>query len=119
MAVAVIVLIEDRDDPKHGEIAVLEDMRKAERLIETLLEAGFEQERVRVFTGSELDMRVTHRPVVALEQQGDSASADSSSADPEAEREDAPGEADTEEEQAPATAFVRDGVRFSSLFRNA
>ena len=121
MATRVIVLVSDRDDPKHGEVTVLNDARKAERLVETLLEAGFEQERIRIFTGAEMDLQVTHRPVVALvpEDLRDSAAGDDSSADEAAETEDGPVEADAEEEKTPATAFVKDGVRFSSLFRSA
>jgi hypothetical protein len=63
MVTRIIVLVADRDDPKHGEITVLEDRHKAERLVETLLEAGFEQERIRVFAGTALDMQIAHRPM--------------------------------------------------------
>jgi hypothetical protein len=72
----VIILVSDPDDPKHGEITVADDADKAERLIESLLEAGYEQNRVRVFTGSENQMRVSHRPVVSI---GDDADRDSQS----------------------------------------
>ncbi len=51
-----IVLVADRDDAKHGEITVVDDLRKAERLVETLLEAGFNQERIQVFVGNSLGM---------------------------------------------------------------
>ena len=65
-ATDVIVLVADRDDQKHGEITILDDMRKAASLIETLLEAGFEEERIRIFNGSETRMEVTYRPVVTI-----------------------------------------------------
>ncbi len=115
MAMTVIVLIADRDDPKHGEITILPDMGKAERLIERLLESGFEQERVRVFGGAEMDLRITQRPVVALVG-GEEARPESE--DAAAETEDAPVEATTEADEAPDPAFVKDGVRFSSLFKS-
>ena len=66
----IIVLVSDKDDSKHGEISVLDDPQKAERLVETLLEAGFDQDRIRVFNGRSSDFEVTHRPVVALVDEG-------------------------------------------------
>ena len=67
----IIVLVSDRDDSKHGEISVLDDPRKAEQLVETLLEAGFEQQRIRVFAGKSGEFQVSHRPVVALTADGE------------------------------------------------
>ena len=66
----IIVLVSDKDDSKHGEISVLDDPQKAERLVETLLETGFDQNRIRVFNGRSSDFEVTHRPVVALVDEG-------------------------------------------------
>lgn len=66
METKVIVLIADRGDPKHGEIAVLDDTADAERLIETLLGAGFDREQVRVFSGSEMVAQVSQRPKVDI-----------------------------------------------------
>ncbi len=62
----IIVLVCDREDSKHGEITILDDPQKAERLVETLLEAGFEQDRIRVFAGRTSEFQISHRPVVAL-----------------------------------------------------
>lgn len=62
----IIVLVSDKDDSKHGEISILDDPQKAERLVETLLEAGFDESRIRVFNGRSSDFEVNHRPVVAL-----------------------------------------------------
>ncbi len=62
----IIVLVSDKEDSKHGEITILDDPQKAERLVETLLEAGFEQDRIRVFAGRTSEFQISHRPVVAL-----------------------------------------------------
>lgn len=62
----IIVLVSDKDDSEHGEISILDDPQKAERLVETLLEAGFEESRIRVFNGRSSEFAVNHRPVVAL-----------------------------------------------------
>jgi hypothetical protein len=103
---ATIVLIADQDDPKRGEIVTLDDAGEAERLIGGLLEDGCEQDRLRVFGGSEMDMRIAQRPVVAL------------SAD-DVEELDAATAETVDGEATPDAAFVRDGVRFSSLFKTA
>jgi hypothetical protein len=66
MATKVIVLIADRDDPKHGEVAVLESTAEAERLVETCLEAGYDPERIRVFAGAEMEAQISQRPKVDL-----------------------------------------------------
>ena len=62
----IIVLVSDKDDSKHGEISILDDPQKAERLVETLLQAGFDESRIRVFNGRSSEFEVNHRPVVAL-----------------------------------------------------
>ncbi len=62
----IIVLVSDKDDSKHGEISILDDPQKAERRVETLLEAGFDESRIRVFNGRSSEFQVNHRPVVAL-----------------------------------------------------
>ena len=66
MGETIIVLVSDKDDSKHGEISILDDPQKAERLVETLLEAGFDESRIRVFNGRSSEFEVNHRPVVAL-----------------------------------------------------
>ena len=62
----IIVLVSDKDDSKHGEISILDDPQKAERFVETLLEAGFDKSRIRVFNGRSSEFQISHRPVVAL-----------------------------------------------------
>jgi hypothetical protein len=61
----VLVVSDERDD-KHGEIAVLDNAHETERWVETLLDAGFEQDRIRAFTGSEAEFVTTYQPVVTL-----------------------------------------------------
>jgi hypothetical protein len=67
MLTKVLVLVADRDNPKHAEITVLDDRAEAERLFETLLEAGIAQEQIRIFSAAELQAQVTHHLVVALD----------------------------------------------------
>ncbi len=85
MTTKFIVLVADRDDPKHGEIVVVDTTAEAERLVETLLEAGIDGERVRVFTGTEMEAQVSQRPKVELVEMGldEPASADDSPAEEE------------------------------------
>ncbi len=126
MSGKTIVIISDLDDPKHGEITVVEGAHKAARLVETLLEAGFEQQRIRIFTGDEMDMQVTHRPVVALISGGsgatDAADQPEQPVEPEATaHEDGanrqPAGARTKAEVEAAEPLVKDGIRFSTMFR--
>ena len=121
MAAKIIVLVADRDDERHGEITVLTDARKAERLIETLIEAGFEQERIRIFSGGEMDIEVAHRPVVSLVREHPEAHAAEEGPLPEEETEAEEESTRTEaaEEKESAAALAKSGVRFSSLFRSA
>ena len=125
-----IVLVSDRDDDKHGEITVVNDLQKAERLVETLLEAGFDRERIQVFVGNSLDMQVTHRAVVSLV--GDEMATEGEGAEPAEDPEEneieqtvsvtEPEPAEVHagaEEAAPVAAYSKGGVRFSSLFRSA
>ena len=130
MSEKIIVLVSDRGDSKHGEVSVLDDPQKAERLVETLLEAGFEPERIRVFAGRASEFQVSHRPVVALMAEGEEdegqARPQAAAGEPvpvKAKPEAAPqAEAATEtgeEEAVAADAEMAAPVRFSSLFRSA
>ncbi len=140
----IIVLVCDRGDSKHGEITVLDDPQKAERLVETLLEAGFEQDRIRVFAGRTSEYQISHRPVVALvdgqEDGGQQPAAEGESREVEPEQpvagepvaeepaavasamgsgaqEEAVAEAKGEEQSSGAETAAP--IRFSSLFRSA
>lgn len=134
MSEKIIVLVTDRGDSRHGEISMVDDPGKAEKLVETLLEAGFELERIHVFTGRESDFQVSQRPVVALvgEDEEDEAPVrvarqEAAAPEPvadakETESGDSQGEegktSETEEEVG-ATAGTAAPVKFSSLFRSA
>lgn len=140
MSDKVIVMVSDLDDASHGEINVLESTEHAARFVETLLESGFEQERVRVFGGDELQMQVQHRPVVNLltgargrkqEAPGEEEAASDQDPAPQQERVEVAA-AKTETvganltshakavlDEIAAQPFVRNGVRFSSQFRPA
>ena len=130
MSEKVIVLVSDRGDSTHGEVSVLDDPQKAERLGETLLEAGFEPERIRVFTGRASEFEISHRPVVALMAEGEAGEPQAraeggveetvpvtatANAAPQAEA----GAEPSEEEAVAAGAEMAAPVRFSSLFRSA
>ena len=66
MADKFVLVVSDEEDGKHGEISLLDTAHETERLVETLLEAGFEQDRIRVFAGSQADFVTVYRPVVHL-----------------------------------------------------
>ncbi len=61
-----VLVVSDEKDDKHGEISVLDSAHETKSLVETLLEAGFDQERIRVLAGSEAEFLTTYRPVVGF-----------------------------------------------------
>ena len=112
MTTKFIVLVADRDDPKHGEIVVVDTTADAERLVETLLDAGFDRERVRVFTGTEMEAQVSQRPKVELVERGldEPAPADDSPAEGEVQPNEALSgahAAEVEEENSPSRPLSR------------
>ncbi len=66
MAASTIVMILDLDDPKRGEINVVNEAAEAERMVESLLQSGFAQDRIRVFSATGLELKIVHRPVVTF-----------------------------------------------------
>lgn len=126
MAHNVIVLVSDLDNAIRGELNVLENVEEATRLVETLIESGFEQERIRVFLGDEMQMEIRHRPVVSLAS--DSVGQATKEAAQAKEEEGSP----TPKEESPRAAtiraaslvldgvtsepFTRNGKRFSTMF---
>ncbi len=76
MSGTVIVVVTDLDNSTHGEINVVEDAKEAAQLVETLIESGYDQARVRAFAADEFNIRVQHRPVVALTTSAEADSAE-------------------------------------------
>ncbi|MCH8346334.1 MAG: hypothetical protein IIC87_05330 [Chloroflexi bacterium] len=110
MSTKVIVMVSDRDNAKRGEITVADNPRTAAYLVETLLEAGLQQEQIKLYSGDEAEVRISSRLIVALVDDCSTPTA------PESVE---PYEAATESADEEATPFVKNGVRFSSLFRPA
>ncbi len=108
MSTKVIVMVSDRDNAKRGEITVADNPRTAAHLVETLLEAGFQRGQIKLYSGDETEMRISSRPIVAL--------VDGSSM-PTARESVEPDETSEKSADEEATPFVKNGVRFSSLFR--
>ena len=130
MAGSTVVMVLDRDDPSHGEIKMLADGNEAARLAEDLLESGVEVERIRVFDAIELSLKVAHRPVVSL---GTDTGDEFAGASPESLDQpltlpswssqpqgdvDVDSEVDLDGEAVTAEPHMRNGVRFSSLFKS-
>jgi hypothetical protein len=124
MAGKTVVMVLDQDDPNRGEIKLLADGNEAARLAEDLLESGVDVERIRVFDAVELALKVAHRPVVSLGTgAGEEITSDRSDTfdEPEpivARTEPAEAEPEEEAEAVAGEPLVRNGVRFSSLFKS-
>lgn len=109
----IIVMVVDPENPKRGEITIMDEPKEAARFAESLLLAGLEQDRIRVFAAAEVQVSVTHRPVVTLV-------APTASPQPtpsQASDGDTTGDQEAEPHTEEPTPFVQNGVRFSSLFR--
>ncbi len=76
MSGTVIVVVTDLDNTTHGEINVMDNQEEAAQLVETLIESGYDQARVRAFAADEFCIRVQHRPVVALTEAAEADSAE-------------------------------------------
>ena len=112
-----VLVVSDESERKHGEISVLDTAHETERLVETLLEAGFDQERILVFTGSEAEFVTTSRPVVSLAEEANQTTEPVRSASDPVEPEATEIEAETEAEAA--GAHTGNGSSMSALFRSA
>jgi len=122
MSSRTLVVVYEQNDEKRGEITIVENAQKAARLVETLLEAGFERERIRIFTGGEMSIQVTHRPVVALVDGGAPAAqapSETTEEAPKASKAEVEAEAVLVKAAAKDAPLTRDGVRFSQAFRPA
>ena len=122
MSEEFVLVVSDESDGKHGEISVLDTAHETERLVETLLESGIDQNRIRVFAGAESEFETTYRPVVNLfDESNKTAELDrpiSNKARPQATEVRAV--AEPESVLAPSgNGHSRGSVRPSSLFRSA
>ncbi len=113
----VLVVSDENDRKRRGEISVLDTAHETERLLETLLEAGFDQERIRVFTGSEAEFVTTYRPVVSLADEANRTTEPARSASDPVDPESTEIEAETE--AAAVGAHSGNVSSVSSLFRSA
>ncbi len=115
MTAQFIVLLAEEKDAARGELKFLNTSADVAQFIEVLLEGGYVQENIRVFHGNEIELAVTYRPVVFLA----AAEAAPAEPDPDASPDDtAPRDGDVPEgDESDEAQGVRNGVRFSELFR--
>jgi len=102
MTSKVIVFVADGGDQRFGEVSVFDSSGEAERLLETLLEAGYDRQRIRVFCGVEMEARVSQRPVVALVTGDQEEVSESESPDAHADQKEADSVGEGEPEAEPA-----------------
>ena len=127
MSNTVIVVVTDLDNSAHGEINVVGSMEEAAQLVETLIESGYDQERVSAFAGDEFQISVYHRPVVAFAtpaEAGEAEQPDVSVCEDADQKEDASlvgaaAAASLLTAEAAPEPYVQNGVRFSSQFSPA
>lgn len=111
MASRYLLFLADEKDRERGGISFFDDAKEAAGHAESLLEAGYEQDRIRIFSSDEMDVEVTHKPVVSLTGADREASQPSeATVSPEAE-------SDDDDDEKSEVAGVKDGVRLSSLFK--
>ncbi len=125
MSSTVIVVVTDLDNAAHGEINVMASAEEAAQLVETLIESGYDQARIRAFAADEFQINVYHRPVVALTTAADGETIEKpepSGADEEADQKENAPAVGTElvatllRAEAVPEPFMRNGVRFSTQF---
>jgi hypothetical protein len=61
-----MVIVADTDEETSGDIAFFGSAEESAAHVESLLEAGYEQERIGVFGVEKLATHVRHRPVVTI-----------------------------------------------------
>ncbi len=66
-----MVIVADSDDETSGDIAFFGNAAETATHVESLLEAGYEQVRIGVFSIERLDTHVRHRPVVTIVRDGE------------------------------------------------
>ena len=122
MSEEFVLVVSDESDGKHGEISVLDTAHETERLVETLLESGIDQNRIRVIAGAEAKFETIYRPVVSLfDEANETAELDRPVSDKAGlEATEVRAEAEREAVKAHSgNGRSRGSVRPSSLFRSA
>jgi len=114
-----MVLLTDEKDAARGEVRWLDSAAAVAHYVETLLEGGFRSECIRVFHATEIALEVSYRPVVSLAASNDEPrDAPAARDQPEGEDPDpSAGEQADDGELEEEAQGVRNGVRFSELFR--
>ena len=116
MTAQFIVLLTEGKDAARGELRFLDAPADVAHYIEVLLEGGHAKENIRVFHGNEIELEVSYRPVVSLAAAEEEDSRPEAEALPEGEAQNG----DLPEGELPEgdeVQGVRNGVRFSELFR--
>ena len=111
MADEFLVFVADEEAQERGDIRFFTDATAAAGHAESLLEAGYDQSRIRVFSAKEMDVHVTHRPVVSFVGGADNGASQDSEAPEKTPADDDEGEGEM--------AGVKDGIRLSSLFKKS
>lgn len=114
----LVVLVDDKD-PERGEFRLVDDPADVARYVENLLEGGYGQERIRVFEAAELHLEVNYRPVVSLGADSAPAEAPASAPPQTDELVEDEGEQQADGNNSTEAQGMRNGVRFSELFRPA
>lgn len=117
MAARTLIIL-NNGDPNRVEMTEFSDAQEAQSYVEELLAAGTPQEQIRAFNAVELDMQVSHRPVVSFGGSAETSSQPVASGQVQASVDGAAAvDGSTEGAGEEETPMVRDGVRFSSLFK--
>ncbi len=115
MTAQFIVLLTEEKEAARGELKFLNAPVDVAHYIEVLLEGGYAKENIRVFHSTEIELAVSYRPVVSLAAAGDVPPEQPAEAAPENA---APRDGDVlEGNESDEVQGVRNGVRFSELFR--
>jgi hypothetical protein len=85
-----LLIVSDDKDGSHAEVAMLDTALEVERRVESLLAAGFDADRIKVFTGGQTGVKVTHQPVVHLVKRDSRERADTTHRDYHVEPDPAP-----------------------------
>ena len=112
----LVVLVDDKD-PERGELRLVDGPADVARYVETLLEGGHGQERIRVFEAAELHLEVNYRPVVSLGVDSAPAAVPTGAPPQTDEPVEDEGEQQADGDDSTEAQGMRNGVRFSELFR--